>query len=594
MPATVQYHVTLGGQGLVLDMETYEKRVQAPFADKTSQGDRTYGDLSFEQVWELTDWSGGDELGQALQHEPERPDRFRTGQHIDPYSVRGSARVGPALNTSYASAESGFLTLCPFNGRIFAGSQDGDIYACTFPDTWASSRATGHAGGITALCVYSGRLYAANGTEGGVDSYDGSAWSADSFIAASAAGIRSMCVRDPIAPTLYVGVSKTAPSGAEIKRYNGTSLSAVLYLLQEPDCLAMVEYGGYLWMFGADTATIRGGIYRTDATNFERRVDLPDCYVTSAVVFDDRIFLGMSNGELWSWDGDGSPVVVGRDLFPSGDALWGLAQWKGALWIAGRSTTEARLRRLDADGSWSTPAAGGTVTNAVNAVRQLASANGDLYLATVDTTPGSDIYRLRSTVYPTAAKTLETRLFSANLGSDYKVFRSVTINHAALAASQSIQVQYQLEDTGAWTSLGTNSSVGSTSATYTFSAGIKGKLIGLRLILTATASATPALYQVLLRYALQPTTKREWVFEALFEGSADLPLILLNGTASPQTGPQIAQVVWVAKAADGPLTYVDDDGASYSVWFVELVEGISQRSQRRGGAMRGRLRLLEA
>jgi hypothetical protein len=169
--------------------------------------------------------------------------------------------------------------------------------------------------------------------------------------------------------------------------------------------------------------------------------------------------------------------------------------------------------------------------------------------------------------------------------------------HAALVSGQSIELQYQLENTGSWTSLGTSSTVGATTATFSFSGTVTGLVVGLRVMLTAASSAaSPALYDVLVRYALSPATKREWVFSALFEGTAELPLITEDQSAASQTGAQMSAAVWALYQASPrvPVTFVDLDGSSATVYLVELVEKAAERSQRRGLSTRGNVRLVEA
>jgi hypothetical protein len=402
-----------------------------------------------------------------------------------------------------------------------------------------------------------------------------------------------MAVRDDTAPQLYNLGSKASPSGAVIQKYNGSTLGGVAYTLQEPSGFAMVEWNGLLWVFGADTGSARGGVYRTNASTYSRVLDQQDTYVCSAVVFEDRVYCGMSQGDVWRWDGS-TFEIVGVGVGPSTDEIRGLAVWRGALWVLVRNGTELRLRRYDGE-HWSEPgqSAASVLSGSANDAQALAGLGGKLYGCGIKASTAPVLVAAQGT-YPTSAKTLETVLFDGGLPADSKVFRSVTINHAALAASQSIQVQYRLEDTGSWTSLGTNSTLSSTTATFSFSAGTVGKLIALRLLLTGTSSTTPTLYSVQLKYAPQPATKRRWTFEARYEGSAELPMITKDGTPSPDTGPTIESQVWTQKAASGPITFVDLDGASYSVWFVGHEVGISELSRRRGEQQRGKITLVEA
>ena len=114
----------------------------------------------------------------------------------------------------------------------------------------------------------------------------------------------------------------------------------------------------------------------------------------------------------------------------------------------------------------------------------------------------------------------------------------MTIVTSAIASPQSIQVEYRLEDTGGWTSLGTLSSVGATTATYPFAANTTGRQIAFRLTFTGTGGAASAatLYELSLRYVPRPAVTREWELAVVLEGTTDLPLVTLDGASEPVTG----------------------------------------------------------
>jgi hypothetical protein len=575
------YHVTLGGQGLVLDLAGYRKRAAAPFAGKVASGDRSYGDLAHEQVWAVSDWSGGEGY---LQFDAEAPGRWRSGLGADGSSAPGSLRVGPSLQASFASGLDGFTVLQPYGGKLYAGTTDGKVYQLS-GGSWTLSRDTGKAGGVRSMAVFRGELFVGNGSDGVVDSYDGTTWTAGRFTVAGVSGVRSMAVFDPSVPTLHLGCGRSPQ--AELRRWNGSSVSAVLFNPQEPTPETMLVLNRVLYVFGADSASRRGSIYRYDGTTWEYLLGLPEQYPTVGLVWDGLAYLGMgAGGELWSFDGASARLVRGG-LAAGNDELRGLAVWGGALWVGVRSGSEVRLKRFNGQ-AWSEPAGGG----AVSSVQGMATLGGELYVAGQQA-GAAPVYKLAAGAYRTSG-TLESGLFSAGLPGVDKVFRSARVVHTALASGEAVDLQYRLEDSGAWTTLGTSNLVGATSATFSFPAGVVGRLIGLRVVLTATAGTTPAVYDLLVRYALAPELKREWELAARLEGTAELPLVRPDGSSEPKSGAELSAAVWALKAQPGPLSFVDLDGSSYSVWLADLREEPAQRSQRGGYSTRAVCRLVEA
>src|SRR5204862_7103919 len=99
---------------------------------------------------------------------------------------------------------------------------------------------------------------------------------------------------------------------------------------------------------------------------------------------------------------------------------------------------------------------------------------------------------------------------------------------------------------------------------------------------TAGASTSPTGYQVAVRYVPRATVTGEWDLAVVLEGTAELPLVTLDGSSESLTGAQLTGALWTTAGASGPVTLVDLDGASYAVYVKDLREEVAQISQRKG------------
>ncbi len=593
----VQYHVTLNGQGLIVDLAKYSKKSAEPFAAKTATGDRSYGDLRTEQGLVLSDWSGGEGF---LEHDPANASRFRSGSGFDVWTEPGSLRLGPHALSSAPATLSEPAVACVYKGNLYVGggAGTGNVYRWDGA-SWTTSLTLAKA--ITALATFNGLLYAGNGLDGIVSSFDGATWTATAFTIPSSVGVHALATfYRQTAQYLYVAASR-ASTGA-VYYWDGATLSALQYVFEEPSPRVALVLNNRLYFFVADTASRRMAVYSIDDAGsggvYRAHVALAHNYALGGAVHDGVAYLGcFSGGAILSWDG--SLLRTVRQVSGQTAGLRGLAAWNGALWVSVQDTTANTLALLRYDPSagsgqaqagWTRPVGGLSGTEP----RGLAVYAGQL-VALTQQASAATMHRLQST--HRASATLETSLFDARLPSVDKVARSLTVAHSALAAGQSVQVQYRLEDTGAWTTLGTSSTLGATSAVFSFAgSGVVFRQLAFRLVLAgpAGASASVILYSVLLRYVLSPELKREWELHAILEGTPEIPLVTLDGAPHPRTGAQQEAALWTAKGTRGPITLVDLDDASYAVWFDRLDVSAAEKSQRHAPEMRGKLRLVEA
>jgi hypothetical protein len=592
-----QYHVTLGGQGLMLDLQSYKRSLATLFAGKIHDGSLSLADLVVEAGLALSDWSGGEGQLEALV-----VNRYASGAGVDGFTTPGALQVGPDLKSDYASTRNGFRTAIAYKGLLYVGVADGKVDKLTLPAAWANAYDTAKAGGITCLGLQGGFLYNGNNTDNICGKWDGTTFTAAGFTATGLTTVQSMALFDATTPRLYCAGPGAAVG--EIHAWNGATFSVALYTVQEPSCGPMVVLPGsspVLWVAGVDSTARRARLYRFNGTNWDLGPEIPDNYPTSAVAWNGALYWGMnSGGELWSWDGS-TLRQVARGLDAAGDPLRGLFVWRGALWVTTRNGTDIRLKRYDGT-SWSEPIvnAGGLVANSAGSVRGGIAFNGNAYVFG-EKAGAAPVCKADPAVFPTAARSLVTSNYALESAALAKLFRSVTITHAPLVAGQSVQVEYQLDNSGSWVNLGSNSTVASAGTTFGFSGTVTGKQIAFRLTLVATSGATPTLSELKLTYlppigSSDSAAKRQWDFEALFEGTAELPLITLDQTPSGQTGAQISSAIWSLFTAAGrpPVTFTDLDGVSRTVYLVDLEEKVGKESQRKGYQTRGKLRLVEA
>ena len=499
-----QYHVSIAGQGYVLDLDRYARRIREPFAGKQSAGSLALADLRGpEQVLVISDWSGGEG---AVQHDEARPDRYRSGAGLDGHSQAGALRIGPGV-TAVPGAFDAPAVFQTFGTDLYLASVvGGPVFA-----RWDGTTFTGlvvMAGPPSAMAVYLNRLYVGNAATGAVASYNAGVWTAAAFtLAAGTASAMATHYRQA-AQYLYVAAAAGGVNGScRIVFWDGAALSLGQFDLEEPGCSVMIPWQHHLWIFGADSQRRTGGIYTVDDSSsggvWETHHLLVGNYFTAGCLFDGAIYLGCGlGGEVYRWDGTRLELafrLATRDAAYS-VAIRGMAVWDGALWISILDGAGASgLLRYDGEGL-SRPVLGvtGTVPSA------LAVYVGDLHL--VSGGPGSFV-RVRGGAYRASGQ-LESGLISCDLPGVSKLFKSVTIVTSALVSPQAVQVEYRLEDTGGWTSLGTLSTVGATTATYAFAANTTGRQIAFRLTLTGTAgaSSSPVLYELALRYVPRPAS----------------------------------------------------------------------------------------
>jgi hypothetical protein len=339
----------------------------------------------------------------------------------------------------------------------------------------------------------------------------------------------------------------------------------------------------------------RLGLYSVDdgpsGGTWRQHGHLMDLVCFEMVQYQGALYLGCSPGGLvLRWDGSQFTKVLqlGTQQLPHTADIRGMTVFGGALWIATHDASGPFLLRYDGEG-WSRPVSG----LAAEQPRKLWAYRGELQVGTLNGALGT---WFRSTSGVRTAGTLDSGLLDCGLPGVSKLFRSVTIVTSALATGQAVQVQYRLEDTGGWTTLGTLTGGSATTATYSFAANTTGRQVELRVNLTTSAggNGSPVLYQLALRYVPRPAVAREWELAVVLEGTAELPLVTLDQAPEPLTGAQLAAALWTAAGVAGTVTLIDIDGASYQVYVQDIKEEVGKISQRRGYQRVGLVKLVEA
>lgn len=599
------YHVTLNGQGYLIDLQSYRREVAQPFPPKQAAGDRSYADLQPASAWALRDFAGG--LG-GFWWEAGAANRWRAGHGLDT-TRRNRVTLGRPLVSAFDSGTNAVRGLQPAGNRLLAlGGATPDIWETLDGSTWATSHTWTGKEAILGHAIWKEAVWLGNSVDGAVlkatvkhgGDTGALAWStAFTVVTAGIMGIGAICPHITPDPTtgvprhaLYLGSVNNA--GASLyETVDGSLPGAPLVTLVLPRIDALVSYRGDLLIAnGRRDGEYAGRLYSYDAGAGTLRLlgELQDDYWAAGAVYGDAAYFGTGrSGQLWRWDGSRLALVhdLGESLGVAG-ALVGLVAYEGRLWL-GVKTSEDGIGLAAWDGQgMHFPCSGA----AGEAAGEVAAWNGSLYLATSEAGAGK-VLRRSGTGYRTAGQ-LDTPWFDGGLVAAAKAWRRLTVVHAALGSGESVGLRYSTG--GGYVSAGTSGTEGATSASFALS-GVASTRLGLRLELAGNGSSTPEVHGAIVEYQIQPPLKRRWEFEALLEGTPELPLVRLDGSAEPLTGAELSAALWAARSAPGPVSFVDVDGASYSVWFADLVERLAQRSQRGGSgpaALRGRVVLVEA
>jgi hypothetical protein len=602
-----QYHVTLNSQGYVLDLDRYVKRIREPFAPKRAAGSAAVGDLvGPEQVLTISDWSGGEGFE---QHDPDEGQRHRFNAGVDGYSVPGTLRLGPYASIVGTTTANAVRSLQPYKTKLYAGCTAGLIYGLTTGGVFTLDRTVASLTPQLSMAVFLNVLHYGNSTNGNMGTFDGTTWT---DIAGTAGGpIYSLMTHyREAAQYLYAGASAAGTNGvARIYYWTGAAFTLGQFDPEETIPVVMFVLREKLYIVATNVTSNDWALYSVDdggsGGNWTRHVFMAGRgFPSGALVVDGIAYIGdFQNGRMYRFDGTDLTVAfeLGSIASTYAGGLYPTA-WRDGLWcgIIDRNATSLGVLRYDPE-----PSYGGPPTM-FRPVTGLAAASygsdwraacvwaDSLYLATA-LVGAAKVVKVDVTKYG-GAGTLETGLISFGLPGVTKLLRSVTIVTAAMPASCSIQVEYRAEDTGAWTSLGTLSTLNATTATYSFGAGVTCRLLSLRLTLAGVAggTATPVLHEVAVRYVPRPAVTREWAVGVLLEGTAELPLVTLDGSAEPLTGAQLSAALWAAAGATGPVTLVDLDGTSYAVFVTDVREEMAKISQRRGYQRLGIVSLVEA
>jgi hypothetical protein len=568
------YDVILGGVGLLLEKGGYERRVGQAYAAKLSTAGTTQNDRLRDELLLLDAWDGGEGY---LRHEPDNPDRYRAGGSIDQFSEEGAVGLGPYMSAKWSSALNGLTKLLTSKGALFIGTSAGLIYSYT-SGTPTLIHTTGKAGGIISFArAFGDAAYAGTGTDGVVFSGNTSVWVTAFTLSGTVTGVGAMAQHWKNGlPQLYMAAEN---SGGRCTLHTSNGATSAVYsaaVLEEPLCRVMIPYKRDLVVVGVSTTSRRSSIYQIDdsgafASGFEQKLEVEGAVILCGAVLGDYLYLGDKYaGRIWRWDGTELKLhhQLGTPAVPYTAEIRGMVTYQGGLWVSILHTDgSVGVLRFDGSDAWSRPVIGLTGTTP----EALAEFNGQLHLLT-STTGASKLWATDGTFG--GAGNVESGLIDARLSGTDKLWRGVTIRHSALVSPQTVEVQYKLEDTGSWVSLGTSSTVGATAADFDFPTAITADLVAFKVLMTGTAGSSTALkvYSLSARYYPSPGAKKEWSVEVLLHGTTERAQRLQDGTAETRTGEELSAEVWALVAAGSEVNLIDLDRQEYTVQIAEYRE----------------------
>ena len=606
-----QYHITIEGQGFLIDLSTYRRGSSAVFPFQTHQATQLVREAASIRAWTQADWRGG-RGGEHWTRDPEN--RFRGGAGLDGLT-EGLLQSGPSAtvltNWNPSPACTTLVGFVTYRSGLFwatAVSSTLYLYRAETEGVGASvyTRSDTAPGGMAA---YKDGVYLGSGTSGALYRWDASSGvMATATTIASKTGIPVMAVATLGGTTslLYLGVS--LDTGGQVYSWDGTTATLLLTLeLATPSC--MFVFDGKLYVALSDTGG-NGTLYSYDGTNWKLVLTTTENAIQSAAVFGQPrpgtdtplVFLGsIRDNTIWRFDGRTlETVLVGQH--PRGVGVRGLITSQGRLYAALEGSDAFRTLHASNDGqTWQELRPNGLTVAASNGlgIRALGTLNGELYTAEALSAgnTGAKLYRIAkgaSAAYnPTGD--LQSVRYDGGLPTVPKVWRKVAIAHVALVSGQSVTVDYRIDGAASWSSGGTNSTIGSTITAITLGNAVSGRELEYRLTLTTGGSAPVVVKGVQAEYQVQAAPHRTWELDLLLEGTANNPMITLDGAAEALTGASSSTGrLWPARATNGTVSFADLDDVTYRAYVISVEEQLLKGPHRDGYQFRAHIVLVEA
>lgn len=586
----MQYHVTLGGIGFLVDPAAYEVRALDPVIGPIPEARPLTPDPRFERVQRQGQFTRG-LLADG------RFESWRSGSGvIADESAGGALSLGPDLVDCGAGPlfGAGVRAFGRFDGRLYAGEDaaPGRVWSSANGQAWTLAFTTGKPG-VRALAAFRGGLYVGNAGDGAVQRWDGTAlgvaWTNG---AASTTGTEALCPAwlDGV-PRLYLGISAT--DGGWLQSFDGTARGTVAFF-DEPRVTALTVLDGRLYVATASAAAVAeasGALYAVEGepASVSQRAAFGDGYAAGMMPLEHRLALAWPDGSLRTWNpptgGLAAEPRIPARLATADRAPRALLEHGGStLWLSHRDPASGAfglLRYTPGRDAWSLAAVATAGLGLGAEPLALASFGGALLLGVRRAAGGgADAWLGRADLVGAGpAGAVELGPFDLDAPDVDAVYRAVLLRTDPLPAGALVRVDVRVAASAAWQAAGVFDTAGESEATLLLPPGLVGRGLQVRLRFERGPGATdaPRVREVAARGVLAPTLRRAWRFPILLEGDATRPLLRLDNSPEPRTARQMAAELWGLRAQPGPLPFVDLEGASRSIWLRSLQE-VPQRT----------------
>jgi hypothetical protein len=503
------YDFGLNGQGY-LAVGTPDKinrsMGKAPTYGETPQNiDLDYNDASHLLAWAQTDWSMGyqDEIWS-------NNGKYRYGENIDPLKEYGKARL---LNNLYEifslAAGQSYASSAIFNQKLYIGtlhaslaklySLDDDDNETALTTGWSAINKVNSMDECNGSLVLG--LSRASGVEHTIQKYSGSAFSnANNTTYDTVRMIKSVGTR------CYAGVYVSAASGDRliytdnIEEATPTWTTRQASFGKNKQIIKAVDYYGILYFLVQDYPGLE--LWMEDGSDIERVYRWDNLINPDIVIHDQYVFIsGQTDSSTYVYGWNGAQLIPmfeeKEEIAQSLDSRY-MVSWKGDLWTQG----------LRYDGKyWYTGLKKKYGDNNIRPFSVFGFGAAYIYYFGVD---GSTTKILRTDFdsYFTQGY-IESGIWSEKPAIN-KLWVSCDITFEPLATGESFEVQYSIDFGANWTSLGTASTVGSTSKTFYFTEDTSSKFIMYRVYLNSGGTSTPVLKDITFRYKLLVNQKHAW------------------------------------------------------------------------------------